>query len=707
MKNTTAVQVDLNGKLLTIETGLLARQADGSVTVQFGDTILSSATTASKKINEALDYFPLQVEYREKFYAAGRFPGGYFKREARPSEKEILAARATDRPIRPLFPPEYRNELQIINELLCVDNETAETDALSITAASAALTLSEIPFQGPIAAVRVARVKGEWKLNPAPADTKASDLNLLYAGTRDMMLMIEGTAQEISDADIVAAMKYAHTYVVRLVDAQLELRRKRGLPDKVVTPATPDLTLINKARELAATDLAAALRVPGKQARDQKLTAVRVALQQQLLAAFPDMTDSKFKNVFDHLEIELVRHAILNDGKRMDGRGCDDIRPLYIDVGLLPRTHGSALFNRGETQALATVTLGTVSDAQTLDLVAGGPDEKRFMLHYNFPPYSTGEVKRIGGTGRREIGHGALAERSLLPMMPADYPYTVRIVSEIMGSNGSSSMASICAGTLALMDAGVPLRKPVAGISIGLVTGATGARLLTDIIGAEDHCGDMDFKVAGTREGITGFQVDLKIPGLAWDLVEGAFAKARAARGKILDAMAQVIAQPRAELSKYAPRIHTMRIDPDKIGALIGPGGKNIRRITDTLGVQIDVEDDGTVAIFSWDKTAMEAAVREIEALTGEPEVGKIYNGRVTGVKEFGAFVEVMPGIDGLCHISQLAEFRVNTVEEICKIGDAMWVKCIGIDDRGKIKLSRKDAMRERDQAAGGDAKGA
>jgi len=429
------------------------------------------------------------------------------------------------------------------------------------------------------------------------------------------------------------------------------------------------------------------------------MAEIRDALKLKMVEQKPDLDDLTFKRVFEALEIESVRALVLEKGKRIGGRAFDQLRPLSAQVGLLPRTHGSALFSRGETQALATITLGTMSDAQSMDALTGGPDEKRFMLHYNFPPYSVGEVGRLGGVGRREVGHGALAERSIAPMMPKDYPYTVRIVSEIMGSNGSSSMASVCVGTLALMDAGVPLIKPVAGISIGLFTAPGKAQLVTDILGAEDHCGDMDFKVAGTRDGITGFQVDLKIPGLTWDLVAGAFAQAKAARLKILDYMGSVIEKPRPELSSFAPRITILKINPEKIGALIGPGGKNIRRITETTGVQIDIEDDGSVHIFSADKNAMDAAVREVSMMTAEAEPGKLYQGTVTGVKEFGAFVEILPGQEGLVHISELANFRVNRTEDVVKMGDLVWVKCLSVDESGKIRLSRKAALEEKDRA--------
>ncbi|OGV65441.1 MAG: polyribonucleotide nucleotidyltransferase [Lentisphaerae bacterium RIFOXYA12_FULL_48_11] len=696
MNNTTSVSVTIGGKTLTFEAGLLAQQAAGSVTVQLGDTILFSGITCADEPKEGIDYFPLQVEYREKFYAAGRFPGGFFKRESRPAEKEILTARLTDRPIRPLFPEYYRNEVQINNMLLSADGNN-DSDILSINAASCALTISKIPFLGPIAGVRVGRVDGQFVVNPTHEQRDVSDLDLVYAGTRDLPLMIEGGGAEIKEPDLVAAMKLAHAECVKLIDAQLELRRKLGLPDKKVEEPAHDDSIVNAARELVAGELVEALLIAGKLQRETKIKEIKTALKAKLLEKFQEMTNEQFRSAFDKIEIELVRKNVLEKGKRIDGRGFDDLRPLKGQVGLLPRTHGSALFSRGETQALGIVTLGTKSDMQDIDAVTGGPTEKKFMLHYNFPPYSTGEVGRLGSTGRREIGHGALAERSIEEIIPKDYPYTVRLVSDIMGSNGSSSMASVCVGTLALMDAGVPITKPVAGISIGLFTGNNKADLVVDIIGSEDHCGDMDFKVAGTRDGITGFQVDLKIKGLDWNLVEGAFEKARVARNKILDFMASVIETSRTELSPYAPRIHILKIDPEKIGELIGPGGKNIRRITELSGAQIDIEDDGTVSIFTASKESLDVALREVNMIAADPEEGMIYDGTVTGIKEFGAFVEILPGRDGLVHISELADFRVKRVEDICKIGDQMWVKCIGVDDRGRIKLSRREAMREKD----------
>ena len=704
MSDMKFVEAHIGGKKIRIESGRLAKQAEGSVTVQMGETIVFSAVTTTQTPREGVDYFPLQVEYREKFYAAGRFPGGYFKRESRPSEREILIARMTDRPLRPLFPDGYRNDVQIVNHMLCTDQEH-ESDILSINAASAALMLSDIPFAGPIGAVRVGRLNGQFVVNPTISEIAQSDVNLIFAGTQSMPLMIEGTAQEVKEADMLAAMKLAHQAIQPLIQAQLDLRRQFGLPDKTFADLPVEETLLKQARALAGQDLEQALMIVGKLERQNQVKAVREALKVKLNAALPELDKEAFFQLFDALEIEITRRLVLEKHHRIGGRAMDAIRPLSGLVGLLPRTHGSALFTRGETQALATVTLGTSSDTQEMDALAGGPDEKKFYLHYNFPPFSVGEVGRLGFTGRREIGHGALAERSLAPMMPKDFPYTVRVVSEIMESNGSSSMATVCAGTLALLDAGVPMLKPVAGISIGLFSSPDGrqTQLVTDIIGAEDHCGDMDFKVAGTREGITGFHVDLKLRGLRWELVEGAFEKARVARHQLLDFMQTVIAAPRAELSKHAPRITVIMINPENIGALIGPGGKNIRRITDTTGTQIDIEDDGTVRVFATSKEAMEAAQREINMIAAEPEIGKIYRGTVTGIKEFGAFVEILPGKDGLVHISEMADQRIRSVTDICKMGDEMWVKCIDVDETGRVRLSRKAALAEMDAQAKAD----
>ncbi len=693
MKNATSVEVKIGDKVLSLETGALARQAASAVVASIGETFLFCAVSTSKA-REGIDFFPMQVEYKEKFYAAGRFPGGFFKREARPSEKEILIMRVTDRPIRPLFPEGYRNELQI-NMMLMSSDGTQEVDAMAINAASAALTISEVPFQGPIGAVRVGRINGQFILEPSQAQILESDLDLTYAGTRDKLLMMEGEAKEISDEDMVAALKFAHEAIIPIIDAQLELRRALGLPDKVIAEIPVNAELMDSAKALKGAELAEALTIAGKLERQDKVAALREELKGLMKEKHEDLTDEEFFHLFDALEIALVRDNVLNHGKRIDGRKADEMRPLSGDTGLLPRTHGSAVFQRGETQAVAIITLGTGSDTQAMDGVTGGPREKNFMLHYNFPPYSVGEAGRLGMTSRREIGHGNLAERSLKNVIPADFPYTVRVVSEVMSSNGSTSMASTCSGTLALMDAGVPITAPVAGISVGLFSGNGKNVLVLDILGSEDHCGDMDFKVCGTRKGITGFQVDLKIPGLGWDLVEQALTETRDARLKILDFMESVIASPREEMSPHAPRIELVNIPPDKIGELIGPGGKNIRGITEASGAQIDIAEDGTVSIFATSAESMELAKKHVLMVAAEPEEGVLYEGTVTGVKEFGAFVEIFPGRDGLCHISELSDQRVRSVEDVCRVGDRMWVKCLAVDDRGRIKLSRREAMRE------------
>ena len=698
MNDTRSVSAAVGGKDLIIETGLLARQAAGAVSVRFGDTVVFCAVTHTDTPRDGIDYFPLQVEYREKYYAAGRFPGGYFKREQRPSEKEILCARITDRPIRPLFPDGYRNDVQVNSMVISADGEN-EADILAVNAASAAIHISEIPFMGPIGAVRIGRVNGEWVVNPTQSQRKSSDLDLIYAGTRERFLMMEGGANEIADADFLAAMKHAHAEVVKIIDAQHELRRMLGKPVKVITEAGPDAEKMTFLRGVCEEPLRQALLVADKQARATAVRAIKNDALAKVSAKWPEVGAPQFVQYFDALEIDLVRRNVIEHGSRIDGRANDVIRPLYAQLAPLPRSHGSAIFNRGETQALGSVTLGTKQDIQDLDAITGGAKSKTFMLHYNFPPYCVGEVGRLGATGRREIGHGALAERALAPVVPDDYPYTIRVVSDIMGSNGSSSMASVCVGSLAMMDAGVPIKGHVAGVSIGLFCTPDESRkiLVTDILGSEDHCGDMDFKVAGTRKGITGFQVDLKLRGLPWDVVEAALDQARVGRMQILDFMESVISQPK-ELSPYAPRIQKIMIPVDKIGGLIGPGGKNIRRICEVSGAQIDIADDGTVSIFASSGEAMEIAHREVSAVIAEAEEGRIYEGTITGLKDFGVFVEILPGKDGLCHISELSDRRIASVEDVCKVGDKITVKCIGIDDRGRIKLSRRAAMEELDQ---------
>ena len=696
MKGTTKVEFEVGGQTMVFESGLLAQQADGAVTCGIGDNIVFSAVTSAKEAKEGVDFFPLQVEYREKFYAAGRFPGGYIKREARPSEKEILTMRVTDRPIRTLFPDGFHREVQINNMLMSCDGKL-DTDILSVNAASAALTLSELPFNGPIGAVRIVRNDGQWIINPTHEQLDASDLDLTYCGSRDKVMMIEGTADEMPEAEFIEAMKTAHVEVVKIIDAQLELRKALGMPEKVIEPPVRDTTYLDKARELVGEKFKELMKIVGKIERQDAIAALKEELKPQMVDLFgEEMSDNDFFHAFHDLEVETVRKNVIEGGTRIGGRGFLELRPLDAQVGVLPRTHGSAIFGRGETQTICTVTLGTKKESQGLDAVTGGISEKEFILHYNFPPYSVGEVGRLGMTSRREIGHGNLAERSIVPVLPDEFPYTIRVVSEIMGSNGSSSMATACGGCLALMDAGVPLKAAVAGISVGLFTDDQGASVqVIDILGAEDHCGDMDFKVVGTRKGITGFQVDLKVPGLNWDQVAEAFEIARQGRCDILDYMESVLPAPRTELAASAPRITTVKISPDKIGALIGPGGKHIRAITDGTGAQIDIEEDGTVNIFAVDATAMEAAVREVNALTAEIEIGRTYEGKVIAVKDFGAFVECLPGKEGLVHISEMANERINSVSDVCKPGDAMRVKCIDIDNQGRVRLSRKAALND------------
>jgi len=700
---THRINPQVGDKPLIIETGKLAKQADGAVTVQYGETAVLVTAVASAGLREDLDFFPLTVDYREKAAAAGKFPGGYFKREGRPTEKEILTARMVDRPCRPLFPEGFYNDTQIISILLSADAQN-DPDVLVINGASAALTISDIPWHGPIGAVRVGRVNGAFVVNPTHEQRQQSDLDLVYAGSETELVMIEGSAKEISEADMMKAIEFGHAEVKKIVAGIKELAAKAGKPKR-----TPPLKLVRPevlaaARNIAGTQILDAILTPGKLERQAKVSALKTKVTESLKTQFADVTAFEINEAFYKIEYDAIRMSVLKDNKRPDGRGARELRPITCDVGVLPRPHGTGLFQRGETQALVMTTLGAKADAQEMDAWTGGVTEKRFMLHYNFPPFSVGETGRTGAPGRREIGHGALAERSLAPMIPAeaDFPYTIRLTSEILESNGSSSMASICGGTLALMDAGVPIKAPVAGISIGLFTcEKTGKTLtVTDIIGAEDHYGDMDFKVAGTAKGITGFQTDLKLNGLKFELAQQAFEQAREARLIILDKMAAAIKEPRKELSKYAPRITTIKINPEKIGAVIGPQGKVIKQIVETTGCQIDIEDDGSVHIFSTSGEACQMAIEQIRGITAEAEVGKIYRGKVVGIKEFGAFVEILPDKDGLLHISEIADYRVKRVEDVLKMGDEVWVKVLEIDDRGKVRLSRKAALAEKDAQA-------
>jgi polyribonucleotide nucleotidyltransferase len=693
----------IGDKPLIIETGKLAKQADGAVTVQYGETVVLVTAVASAGLREELDFFPLTVDYREKAAAAGKFPGGYFKREGRPTEKEILTCRMVDRPCRPLFPEGFYNDTQIIAILLSAD-VVNDPDILVINGASAALAISDIPWHGPFGAVRVGRVDGQFVANPTHAQREQSDLDLVYAGSETELVMIEGCAKEITEADMMKAIEFGQVEVKKIIAGIKELVAKVGKPKRQAPLRLVRPEVLAIAKQIAGTEILTAILTPGKLDRQAKVGALKTKVTEALKVQFPDVTKFEIKESFYKIESEALRTSILKNNKRPDGRGARDLRSIGCEVGLLPRTHGSGLFQRGETQALVLTTLGAKGDAQDMDAWTGGPTGKRFMLHYNFPPFSVGETGRTGGPGRREIGHGALAERSLAQVMPdeAGFAYTVRLTSEILESNGSSSMASICGGTLALLDAGVPMKAPVAGISIGLFTDEkTGQALtVTDILGSEDHYGDMDFKVAGTAKGITGFQTDLKLHGLKFELAEQAFEQAREARLVLLDKMAAVISVPRAEMSPYAPRITTLKISPDKIGAVIGSQGKVIKQIVETTGCQIDIEDDGSIHIFSSNAEGAKMAIEQIRGITAEAEIGKIYRGTVVGIKEFGAFVEILPEKDGLLHISEIADYRVNRVEDVLKMGDEVWVKVLDIDERGKIRLSRKQALAEKDAEA-------
>ena len=694
--------INVGAGQLTIETGKLANQADGAAVVQLGDTVILVTVVASAP-KENLDFFPLTVEYREKAAAVGRFPGGYFKREGRPTEKEILTCRMIDRPCRPLFPEGFYNDTQIIATLLSADGEN-DPDMLAINGASAALSVSDIPWAGPVGAVRVARVAGQLIANPTNAQRKDSDLDLIYVGSENDLVMIEGSAKEIPEAELNAAIDFAHLEVKKIVAGIRELQQKAGKAKRKVDLKKIRPEVFAEAQTLIGKDILAAILTEKKLERQAAVNALKMKMVDALKLKFPDVTPFELSESLHKIENDAVRSSILKN-KRPDGRGARDLRKLTAEVGVLPRPHGTGLFSRGETMALVLTTLGSKSDEQEMDGYTGGPTVKRFILHYNFPPFSVGETGRTGSPGRREIGHGALAERSIEAVIPEenDFPYTIRCTSEIMESNGSTSMASVCGATLALLDAGVPLKNPVAGISIGLVTDEkTGQSvMITDILGSEDHFGDMDFKVAGTKKGITGFQTDLKLTGLSHALAKQAFEQAREARLKILDVMAQAIPGPRPEMSKYAPRITSLKINPEKIGAVIGTQGKVIKGIVEATGCQIDIEDDGTIRIFSANAEGSQRAVEQIMAITAEAEVGKIYHGTVVGIKEFGAFVEILPGQDGLLHISEIADRRINKVEDVLKLGDEVDVKVLGIDDRGKIKLSRRAAMAEKDAAAG------
>jgi polyribonucleotide nucleotidyltransferase len=693
--NRIRVEKKIGKTTFSFETGALAKQAAGAVLAQYGDTVVLVAA-ASDKPRAGIDFFPLTCDYRERTAAAGKFPGGFIKREGRPTTKETLTARLMDRPIRPLFPEGFHDEVQIQAFVMSSDRQT-DGDVLAMNGAAAALGISELPFQGPLASVRLGQIEGKFVPFPTQDELEVSTLDLIVSGTKDAVLMIEGFGRELPEDEMTEAILTAHKYVKELCDLQQELIDKAGKPKKAFeVPPSDGLYDVLKDRYYAKAR--EAKQTVGKHARADAMRAVREEAQAELIPdplAEGPYTLASFQKAWHDLEARIVRDLI-QDGTRPDGRDYKTLRAITCEVDLLPRVHGSALFQRGETQALITVTLGTGRDEQRVD---GLFDEysKRFMLDYNFPSFSVGEVRPIRGPGRREIGHGALAERSVNPVLPDHdaFPYTVRVISDILESNGSSSMASVCGATLGLMAAGVPITNPVAGISTGLVKDGEKWVLLTDIIGDEDHYGDMDFKIAGTQNGITGIQLDLKIDGISEEIIRATLAQSREARIEILRSMLSAIPRPRTSVAESAPRLFRTQISPDKIGLLIGPGGKTIRGIQEETGVTIDVEEDGTVTIAGGDEASARAGLAKVEALTASVQVGRIYDGTVTSVKDFGAFVEILPGRDGLCHISELAEGYVSSVGDVCKVGDHMKVKVIAVDEQDRVKLSRKAALRE------------
>lgn len=695
MFNIFKVEKEIGGKLLTLETGRIARQAHGAVIAQMGETMVLAAVVTADPRSEEIDYFPLSVDYREKYSSAGKFPGGFIKREGRPSTKEILTARMIDRPIRPLFPDGYFNEVQIMVTVISADQDF-DPDILGMIASSAALSISKIPFLGPLGAVRLSRVDGQFIVFPTYKQRETADFNLVLGGHHKAINMIEVDAREVAENIVSDAVAQAHDSIKDVCALIDDLASKCG-QDKELVLFELDPELISKLNDEYSQRLSDAYQINKKQERGNKLSEIYdEAKAKYVEAETPVCKGVELKRIFEQMQQKLVRNLLL-EGKRPDGRGYDEIRPIDCQVSVLPRTHGSALFTRGETQALVSCTLGTGRDEQLIDGLTAEHGQ-RFMLHYTFPPYSVGEVRPIRGPGRREIGHGALAEKALEQALPkeADFPYTIKISSDITESNGSSSMASVCGGTLAMMDAGVPLVNPVAGISIGLVSEGERFELLTDIIGDEDHFGDMDFKIAGTRNGITAIQLDIKAEGLDQRIMVSAMERARKARLKLLDIMQQTLGQPRAQLSEYAPKIVTIKIDPEYIGKVIGPSGKTVRAIQEQTGSLIEIEEDGTISISCVGGTGHLAARDMIETMTTPPQVGRVYrSAKVVSVKEFGAFVEISPGIEGLCHVSELSKEYVKNVDSVCKIGDIIPVKLISIDEQGRFKLSRKAALAE------------
>ena len=688
------VELDIAGRTLRLETGRVAKQADGSIWATYGDTIVLATAVASQTAKPGVDFLPLTVDYQEKAYAAGKIPGGYFKREGRPSEKEVLTSRLIDRPLRPLFPDGYYFETQVIAAVLSAD-KTGSSDVIGITAASAALAVSNIPFNGPVAGIKIGRVNGQFVVNPDLETLEKSELHLVVAGTADAVMMVEAGANGLSEATMLQAIELAHTEIKKIVAKINELRVAAGnKPKRAVVTEQIDPALASQVKALVAQGIRDAIMIPNKTARQERLDQVKKEAVEKLKNPDDPNRERHVKLVFHGLEYTEVRNMILEKGSRADGRGPSDIRPITCEVGILPRAHGSALFTRGETQSLAVITLGTTEDEQRIDALEG-EYTRTFMLHYNFPPFSVGEARPLRSPGRREVGHGALAERALKPVIPSKeaFPYTLRIVSDILESNGSSSMATVCGGTLGMMDAGVPIKEPVAGIAMGLIKEGNRVMILSDILGLEDHLGDMDFKVCGTKDGVTALQMDIKIGGITPTLMHQALEQAKVGRLHILSCMQKALDAPRPNLSAFAPRIFTMKVKQDKIREIIGPGGKTIRGIIAECGVKMNVEDSGIVTIASVDEASAQKAKEMVSRIIEEVEVGKTYLGTVRKIMDFGAFVEVLPGTDGLVHISQLAHHRVKAVSDEVTEGDQILVKVLEVDRQGKIRLSRKETM--------------
>ncbi len=688
------LQIDLGGRPFSIETGKVAKQANGSVVVQYGETVVLVTAVSSEETREGVDFLPLTVNYQEMTYAAGKIPGGFFKREGRPTDREILISRFIDRPLRPLFPKGFRNETQIIATVLSADSDN-DPSVLGMIGASTALYLSDIPFDVPIAGAKVGRIDGEYVINPSPDELEMSDIDLFVAGSEDAIIMVEGSAKEVSEEAVLEAILFGHGSLKPVIELQKQLRDIGGSPKREIAIEKPDEALFEKVKRFAQEKLEEAYQIPEKLKRRERLEEI-IHLTLKECQAEDDPSEKMVRKVFEDVDRKLKRRWILEKRKRMDGRDLPEIRPISCEVGILPRTHGSALFTRGETQVLAVVTFGTSEDEQKINSLMG-ETYKSFMLHYNFPPFCTGEVSPLRSPSRREIGHGALAERAILPVLPTSekFPYTIRIVSEVLESNGSSSMATVCGATLSLMDAGVPIKAPVAGIAMGLILENGEEAILSDILGDEDHIGDMDFKMAGTAEGVTAIQMDIKIKGLSKDVLGRVLRQSREGRLFILDKMRETLSEPRKDLSRHAPRIITLKVKQEKIREIIGPGGKNIRSIVDQTGVKIDVDDSGTVKLASPNYESIEKAIQIIKKLTQEVEVGGIYTGKVIRIMGFGAIVELFPGTDGLVHISQLADHHVKEVTDIVKEGDEIPVKVIDVDPQGRIRLSRKAALKE------------